>query len=270
MSARVYAPSHPSHLHTSIHINGKRCEGGCEGGVKLTERVGSIDPGQSWITGDGMAARVISDANGRAMAEQARAIAAGCQPSPFFRMAADYDPDAAERAAAFQATRIAKQREFRADKLAGLHEAGRIGQGAYRAALEIRWLVEYLDGGRKPLARSQLREYLPSGGDVGGELMDVEEAERERYAPWRLWARGLPARGLPRPSDETLEDLTRMVVVLGRGVRQVADALRIDQRSAEKRLNLSLEWYAAHAGWMGQAKKGLQTRHVSVYEPSNH
>lgn len=216
--------------------------------AKLTRLERVVEPGEPWITGDGMAARVISDVNGRAMAEQARAIAAGCQPSPFFRMAADYDPDAAERAAAFQVARIAKQREFRVDKLAGLREAGKISQGAYRAALEIRWLVEYVDGGRKPLARSQFREYLPSGGDVCA-LMDVEEAERERYAPWRRFARGLPARRLPWPSKETLEDVTRSVVVLNQGVRKVANDLGIRQSSAEKGLNVSLEFYASLGGW---------------------
>ena len=67
-----------------------------------------------------------------------------------------------------------------------------------------------------PMLRSQFREMLPAGTDGTGELLSIEEAERERFGPWRAWARRHPARRLPRRSDETLEDLTRLVVVKGK------------------------------------------------------
>jgi hypothetical protein len=153
---------------------------------------------------------------------------------------------------------------MRADKLAGLRDAGRITAAEHRAGQEIRLVVEFLDGGRLPMVRSQFSERLASGGDGTGELLGIEEAERERFGPWRAWARRHPARRLPRRSDETLEDLTRLVVVRGRGVRQVADALRIDQRNALARLRQSLGWYVERAGWAGGENSRLTSHHVSV------
>jgi hypothetical protein len=95
-------------------------------------------------------------------------------------------------------------------------------------------------------------------------LVYVEEAERERFGPWRAWARRHPARRLPRRSDETLEDLTRLVVVKGRGVQQVADALAIDRRNALVRLRQSLGWYVERAGWAGGENSRLTSHPVSV------
>jgi hypothetical protein len=95
-------------------------------------------------------------------------------------------------------------------------------------------------------------------------MMGIEEAERERFGPWKAWARHLPARRLPRRSDETLEDLTRLVVVKGRGVRQVADVLGIDQRNALARLRQSLGYYAERAGWHRAENCPLTSHHVSV------
>jgi hypothetical protein len=230
----------------------------------LTFGVGVVQPGGAWVTGDGMARRVVEAAHARAMAEEARAVAAQCRPDPSFRFPADYDPQAALRAAEGLARRVVHQRVLRADKLAGLRDAGKITLGEHRAAQEIRLVVEYLDGGRMPMVRSQFAERLASGSDGTGELLGIEEAERERFGPWRAWARRHPARRLPRRSDETLEDLTRLVVVKGRGVRQVADALRIDQRNALARLRQSLGWYAERAGWEGRDESCLTAHHVSV------
>jgi hypothetical protein len=210
-----------------------------------------------------MARRVIESAHARAMAEEARALAAQCRPDPSFRFPADYDPQAAVRAAEGLARRVVHQRLMRADRVAGLRDAGRITPAEHRAAQEIRLVVEFLDGGRMPMVRSQFREMLPSGTDGTGELLSIEEAERERFGPWRAWARRLPARRLPQRSDETLEDLTRLVVVRGKGVRQVADVLRIDQRNALARLRQSLGWYAEKAGWVRGENFCLTSHHVS-------
>jgi hypothetical protein len=230
----------------------------------LYDAIGVVQPGVSWVTGDGMAQRVVESAHARAMAEEARALAAQCRPDPLFRLPAEYDPEAAVRAAEGLARRVVHQRVMRADKLAGLRDAGRITAAEHRAGQEIRMVVEFLDGGRMPMVRSQFRERLASGSDGTGELLSIEEAERERFGPWRAWARRHPARRLPQRSQETLEDLTRLVVVKGRGVRQVADALRIDQRNALARLRQSLGWYVERAGWAGGENTRLTSHHVSV------
>ena len=252
MVARVYPHSHPSHLHTSIHINEKRCEGGCEGGVKLTERVGMIEPGQSFVTPDALARRAVGEAHGRAMALQAAAIAAEAGAymagAPRFRLAipAEYDPEAALHAA--EGAQRRAERRLRSDKLALLAEQGRLGQCEWRAAQEMRHVAEYAEGGRVPLMRSQLRERLPSGGDGTGELMAAEELVSVAYLPWRRYARRYPVAG-----DATLEDLTRRMVLDGRGLRQVANAIRIDQRRALRLLRRSLGHYAGLRGWASEA-----------------
>ena len=182
----------------------------------ITLGVGVVQPGGSWVTGDGMAQRVIESAHARAMAEEARAVAAQCHAAPFFRVPVQYDPEAAVRAAEGLARRVDRQRIMRADKLAGLRDAGKITPAEHRAGQEIRLIVEFVDGGRLPMVRSQFSERLASGGDGTGQMVGIEEAERERFGPWRAWARRLPARRLPQRSDETLEDLTRLVVVRGK------------------------------------------------------
>ena len=230
----------------------------------ITLGVGVVQPGESWVTGDGMAQRVIESAHARAMAEEARAVAAQCHAAPFFRVPVQYDPEAAVRAAEGLARRVDRQRIMRADKLAGLRDAGKITPAEHRAGQEIRLIVEFVEGGRLPMVRSQFSERLASGGDGTGQMVGIEEAERERFAPWRAWARRLPARRLPQRSDETLEDLTRLVVVRGKGVRQVADVLRIDQRNALVRLRQSLGWYAEKAGWVRGENFCLTSHHVSM------
>ena len=252
MVARVHSPSHPSHLHTSININEERCEGRCEGGVKLTQRLGVIEPGQAFVTPDALARRAVGEAHGRAMALQASAIAAAAGAvmagAPRLRLAIPpaYDPDAALYAA--EGAQRRAERRLMSDKLAVLAEQGRIGQCEWRAALEMRHVAEYAEGGRLPLVRSQLRERLPSGGDGTGELMAAEELVSAAYLPWRRYARRYPVAG-----DATLEDLTRRMVLDGRGIRQVANSIRIDQRRALRLLRRSLNHYAGLRGWPNAA-----------------
>jgi hypothetical protein len=230
----------------------------------ITLGVGVVQPGGAWVTGDGMAQRVIESAHARAMAEEARAVAAECHAAPFFRVPVQYDPEAAVRAAEGLARRVDRQRVMRADKLAGLRDAGKITPAEYRAAKEIQLIVEFRDGGRSLIVRSQFSERLAAGGDGTGQLLGIEEAERKRFAPWMLRARRYPARRLPRPSVETLYDLTRLIVVKNRGVRQVADELQIDQRNALARLKLSLGWYDSPIEWAEAENSRLTSHHVSM------
>jgi hypothetical protein len=230
----------------------------------ITLGVGVVQPGGSWVTGDGMAQRVIESAHARAMAEEARAVAAQCHAAPFFRVPVQYDPEAAVRAAEGLARRVDRQRVMRADKLAGLRDAGKITPAEHRAGQEIRLIVEFVDGGRLPMVRSQFSERLASGGDGTGQMVGIEEAERERFAPWKAWARRYPARRLPRRSDETLVDLTFMFVVRGHGAQQVADALRIDRRNAVAQLRKSLGWYVQSPGLVGAENTRLTSHPVSM------
>ena len=230
----------------------------------ITFGVGIVQPGGSWVTGDGMAQRVIESAHARAMAEEARAVAAQCHAAPFFRAPVSYDPEAAVRAAEGLARRVDRQRVMRADKLAGLRDAGKITPAEYRAGQEIRLVVEFVAGGRRPMVRSQFAERLASGGDGTGQMILIEEAERERFAPWKAWARHLPARRLPRRSDETLVDLTLLVAVRGHGIRQVADRLGIDQRNALARLRQSFGRYGDPSARHGAEESRLTSHHVSV------
>jgi hypothetical protein len=212
----------------------------------ITLGVGVVQPGGVWVTGDGMAQRVIESAHARAMAEEARAVAAQCHAAPFFRVPVQYDPEAAVRAAEGAQRRAA--RRLMSDKLAQLAERGRIGQCEWRAALEMRYVVEYVEGGRIPLVRSQLRERLPSGGDGTGELMAAEELVSTVYLLWRRYARRYPVT-----KNATLEDLTRGPVFNGEGIRQTAMKLKIDQRRAEPLLKRSLRYWARLRPWYAAA-----------------
>jgi hypothetical protein len=180
------------------------------------------------------------------MAEEARAVAAQCHVAPLFRVPVQYDPDAAVRAAEGAQRRAA--RRLMSDKLAQLAERGRIDPCEWRAALEMRLVVEYAEGGRLPLVRSQLRERLPSGGDGTSELIATEELVRIAYDPWRRYARRYPVT-----KDATLEDLTRGPVFNDEGIRQTAMKLKIDQRRAEPLLKRSLRYWARLRPWYAAA-----------------
>lgn len=218
----------------------------------LYTAVGLVEPGQAFVTPDALARRAVGEAHGRAMALQASAIAAaaGAQMAgaPRFRLAIppEYDPQAALNAA--EAAQRRAERRLRSDKVALLAEQGRLGQSEWRAAQEMRHVAEYAEGGRMPLVRSQLRERLPSGGDGTGELLATEELVRVAYLPWRRYARRYPVA-----AEASLEELTRRLVLDGRGLRQVANAIRIDQRRALRLLRRSLSHYAGLRGWASEA-----------------
>lgn len=219
---------------------------------KLTRMVGMIEPGQAFVTPDALARRAVGEAHGRAMALQAAAIAAeagayiaGAQR---LRLAIPpaYDPEASLDAA--EAAQRRAERRLRSDKLALLVEKGRLGRREWRAAQEMRHVAEYVHGGRVPLVRSQLRERLPAGGDGTGELLATEELVSMAYLPWQRYARRYPVA-----RDATLEDLTRRLVLDGKGVQQAANEFRIDRRRAFCLLCRSLSFYAGKRGWASEA-----------------
>lgn len=219
---------------------------------KLTRMVGIIEPGQAFVTPDALARRAVGEAHGRAMALQAAAIAAeagaymaGAQR---LRLAIPpaYDPEASLDAA--EAAQRRAERRLRSDKLALMAEQGKLCPCQWRAAREMRHVAEYVHGGRVPLVRSQLRERLPAGGDGTGELLATEELVSMAFLPWQRYARRYPVA-----RDATLEDLTRRLVLDGKGLRQVADAIRIDQRRAFRLLRRSLGYYAGLRGWASEA-----------------
>jgi hypothetical protein len=219
---------------------------------KLTRMVGMIEPGQAFVTPDALARRAVGEAHGRAMALHASAIAAAAGAhmagAQRLRMAIPpaYDPEASLVAA--EAAQRRTERRLRSDKLALMAEQGKLPPCQWRAAEEMRYVAEYAEGGRVPLVRSQLRERLPAGGDGTGELLATEELVSMAYLPWRRYARRYPVA-----RDATLEDLTRRLVLDGKGLRQVADAIRIDQRRALRLLRRSLGYYAGLRGWASEA-----------------
>ena len=172
-------------------------------------------------------------------------MAAQCRPSVTFRPPPPFDPAAAAAAAERHRHRVEAKRVFLADRIAGLRDAGRITSLQHRAAQEIQELLSWASADRQVLARSQFRERLAaSNGEALAMQERLEEAERTRFRPWKVWA-GQFAIGHGR----TLEGLTLAVVVEGHGLRQVANAWRMDQRRVLALLLRSLSCYVTLAGW---------------------
>jgi hypothetical protein len=217
----------------------------------LTRVVGAVDTEagpRPFSTSDALAARAVGDLHARAMAEQARVMASQCRHNPAFRIPAAYDPRAAAIEAERQRVAIEGKRAFLADRLRGLLEAGKLTRAEFRAADEIAMILEWTDGGRQLLARSQFRERMASSsGDTVGAMAMLEEAERTRFAPWRAWASKFRVK-----RDRTLEQLTRAVAVQRLGLRQAGDAFGMDQRRVLALLKRSLGCYAVLAGWVGR------------------
>lgn len=207
----------------------------------LTRIVGEVvveDGPQPYCTTDMAALRAVGDAHAAQMARDAGEIARRCQPrTPF-------DPSAAALAAEAYHRHDAQRRAFQADRLRGLRDAGRLTPAQYRAAVEIRDLVTWIESGKQVLARSQFSERLAASSGAIAMQHLLEEAERLRYGPWRAWAGAYPVK-----SDRTLEHLVRAFVVQGMGVEQVGATFRMDRRRAERLLVRALARYAAIAGW---------------------
>jgi hypothetical protein len=121
-----------------------------------------------------MAQRVIESAHARAMAEEARAVAAQCHAAPFFRVPVQYDPEAAVRAAEGLTRRLDRQRVMRADKLAGLRDAGKITPAEHRAGQEIRLVVDFVG-----VLRELKKALQFDSQDVGGVIEDIEVLQND-------------------------------------------------------------------------------------------
>jgi hypothetical protein len=152
--------------------------------------------------------------------------------------------DADARLSAFEAWD--RRRGKTRDTLAALRERRCITAHELRAGQEIAMVVEWQSGAHAPIVRSQFRERLAedaySGG--GGLWLSLLEVEHTRYAPWREWADAYPVK-----PGKTLRDLTLLLASDGLGIRQAADAMRMDQRRALALLRRSLHRYCIIAGW---------------------
>jgi hypothetical protein len=210
----------------------------------MTRVVGEVqrDAGpRPHCTTDMDALRAVSEAHGARMARQAAGIAAAAVVDPAMaRMRAD----AAAREAETYHRRVVARRVFMSDRIQGLRDAGRITFAQHRAAEEISDLIAWMEAGRVVMARSQFSERLAASS--GGVPMQhlLAEAERQRFEPWRRWARDFPVTDM-----RTLEDLVRAFVVQRLGYRQLANTFRMDQRRAEALIVRALSRYAAIAGW---------------------
>lgn len=210
----------------------------------LTRIVGEVrvdDGPQPYCTSDLQALRALGHAHGARMAAEAKAIAEACDDEIAQARA---KADVAAREAEAHHRHVAQRRAFQADRLRGLREAGRLSAAQYRAAVEIADLLQWLEAGKQVLARSQFSERLAASTSTVALHQRLEEAERLRYGPWRVWASEYPVK-----PGRSLEDLVRAFVMQGMGVEQAGRAFCMDRRRAEALLVRALGRYAAIAGW---------------------
>ncbi|GGJ14070.1 hypothetical protein [Neoroseomonas lacus] len=157
-------------------------------------------------------------------------------------------PEPEKQLAAFEAWE--KRRNLTRDSLAALRERRRITAAELRAGHEIEAVLGWQSGEHEPVTRTQFRERLADSAYSGdGTLwLSLVEAEHTRFAPWKDWARAFAVK-----PECTLEHLTILIAVMGRGLRQAADELRMDQRRVLALLRRSLHRYCVHAGWQDGA-----------------
>jgi hypothetical protein len=152
----------------------------------------------------------------------------------------------AEQAAAArrrEAVGIVVSRVRRADVLVELLEAGRLRAEHVRAGHEIAELfrveVRSLDA-----KVATYGERLPGG--QGGELPPtLRRAYAERFRPWSEEAGRLPAN-----PQHSVRALAIEICAMNRGLRQLADAWCMDQRTVFARLRETLHSYCIRAGWI--------------------
>lgn len=172
-----------------------------------------------FVTSDGMAARAAGISDAQAYDAEGRVI---------------------------RAERYAARRLLHGDRLLHLRERRQITAAEVRAGREIELLILSASCAGSPQARSQFRERLAetTGGAAADFWLVLMEAEALRYGPWQAWARAFPVT-----PNASLEDLTRLVVCDGFGVRQVAIKLGTHKRRILGLLRRSLHRYAVLGGW---------------------
>lgn len=154
-------------------------------------------------------------------------------------VAARYRPDAVAQ----PEEDAPRRRPLQRDPLVLLAADGCITRKQLEAGQEILRVFHAITAAVAPrVAAYGERVAQGSGGDLPVHL---RLAYCNRYVPWRAWAGAQAAT--PRHS---LADLTLLVCVDALGPRQVADHLRMDQRTAKARLRASLHGYCRLAGWV--------------------
>jgi hypothetical protein len=165
------------------------------------------------------------------------------QPRPFVTtdgMAARFRP--AEAAPAQAAAR----RTLRRNALVWLHSEGILHRHQVLAGQEIERIFAVITAGAGASLTARYGRITFDRAASGDDLPPgLRAAYADRYAPWRAWAGALAAT-----PAKSVADLTILVCVDDLGPRQVAEAMRMDQRTVKRRLQDSLHWYARHAGWV--------------------
>ena len=142
-----------------------------------------------------------------------------------------------------EAAGIVVRRVRRADVLVELLEDGKLRPEHVRAGHEIAELfhveVRSLDA-----KVATYGERLPGG--QGGELPPtLRRAYAERYRPWSDEAGRLAAN-----PQHSVRALAIEACAMNRGLRQIADAWCMDQRTVFARLRDTLHSYCTRAGWI--------------------
>jgi hypothetical protein len=206
-----------------------------DGGAVMVERQ-AIEPGWAYC---------VTDEEAREALEIRRASPEALHSSAML----EFDPAAAERAAA----EYARWRNLTRDSLLALYDRQEISRQELRAGREICLVSEWRQGAHTVLGRTggyMERMAASTGMDAAPLWMLMEEAERARYLPWRAWAEAYPLKRDARLARVvTLATLVELVAVSNRGIRQAADALRLQQVRAQRLLRRGLWTYAVRAGW---------------------
>ncbi len=134
-------------------------------------------------------------------------------------------------------------RKLRRDIIVVLMESGDITPEQARAAREILKVYTAIAGAQS--IRGSAYGELRGGSDNTDWQPALSRAYRERYCPWR------DAMGLKMVRGTTsVASLVFLIACDNMGVRQVADQLRMDQRTVKSVLQQALHAYAEMAGWI--------------------
>ena len=138
-----------------------------------------------------------------------------------------------------------RQRLLFRDSLQVLEVKGHIRPIQAQAGREIGRVHVAMVGTGPRLAQSRYGE--AEGGKAGEDIPpSLLPACANRFQPWQRWAE---TRRASRRGSTTLLDLTLKVCAENLGIRQTADALGMNERTALSALQRSLWQYCLIAGW---------------------